>query len=106
MTLDAADYKLKGADLAVDIAKQLLTLSLGGIAFAVGITTTDAKALHEDSFWWVIGTYGACTLFGFLFLMIGVNRYEKGTALDVYKGAARFLPLLQIILMVAGTWLL
>jgi hypothetical protein len=106
MVLEAADFKVKGADLAVDIAKQLLTLSWGGIAFAVGITTTDAKALHEDAFWWVIGMYGASTLLGFLFLMVGVSRYAKGIELKVYEGAARFLPLLQIILLVAGTWLL
>ncbi len=106
MVLEAADFKMKGADLAVDIAKQLLTLSLGGIAFAVGITTTDAKALHEDSFWYVIGTYGGSTLLGFLFLMYGVSRYAKGVELKVYEGAARFLPLIQMILLVGGTWLL
>jgi hypothetical protein len=106
MALDATDFKVKGADLAADIAKQLLTLSLGGIAFAVGITTTDAKALHEDLFWWLIATFGVSTILGFVFLMIGVSGYAKGKEVDVYKGPARFLPLLQIILLVAGTGLL
>jgi hypothetical protein len=91
------EWKDKSVDVANDIAKQFITLALGGIAFAVGITTQDPQALQGRLFWAVIGGFAVSGLLGFGFLMHGVSHMAEGRGrLDLYQGAARWAPVLQI----------
>jgi hypothetical protein len=103
--LDADGWKDKSVDVASDVSKQLITLGLGAIAFAVGITSQDAVALRQPLFWWVIGFFGVSTLLGFAFLAMVVSSEAGGTRPDVY-GGARWPALLQVLGVLVGTVLL
>ncbi len=100
--LDADEWKDKSVDLANDVAKQFIALALGGIAFAVGITSQDAAALRTVLFWLVIGAFGVSSLLGFGFLMHGVSSQAQGKRLELYSGAARWAPVLQIVALVGA----
>lgn len=96
------EFQIKGDELAIDTSKQFVALSLAGIAFAVSVTSDDATTLSHPLFWSVIGAFGLSTFLGFVFFLNGVARYDKGTRINVYKGWARWGPLLQIIFLCIG----
>jgi hypothetical protein len=102
--LTPEEWKDKSVDVANDIAKQFITLALGGIAFAVGITTQDPQALQSRLFWGVIGGFAISGLLGFGFLMHGVSHMAEGKGrLNLYQGAARWVPMLQIATLCGAT---
>lgn len=100
--LDTDEWKDKSVELANDLAKQFIALALGGIAFAVGITSQDAVALRTVLFWVVIGAFALSSLLGFGFLMHGVSSQSQGKRLELYSGAARWVPMLQIAALVVA----
>lgn len=101
-----SDKISKGRDLAFDVSRQFLTLALGGIAFAIGVTGSHPDAFGTTSFWAAIGFFGLSIVAGFMFLMHAVSSLAQDKALDVYHVLPRILILIQVPAVVIGAALL
>jgi hypothetical protein len=102
----AGDNKKKAADVALDLAKQFLTVAFGGIAFTVGLSFSAPDAITTIFFWIIVVSFGLSAAFGFLFLMnaIGsVNKLADDQFLDVSAGTLPTFSVLQILGTVVGT---
>jgi hypothetical protein len=96
----------KGTDLAFEVSKQFLTLALGGVAFAIGITGSHPEAFGTIWFWLAIILFGLSIFTGFVFLMAGVSSLGQDKAFDVYRPFHRMLSIIQVLSIVAGASLL
>lgn len=100
------DQVSKGQDLAFDVSRQFLTLSLGGIGFAVGVTGQQPEVFLTCIFWVAILSFVFSMALGFMFLMNGVSTLGQGQGFDVYGRLPRTLSGLQVIFVLVGSVLI
>lgn len=100
------DQVSKGHDLAFEVSRQFLTLSLGGIGFAVGVTGQQPEVFSTWMFWVAILSFGLSMVVGFMFLMNGVSTLGQGQDFDVYGKLPRTLSILQVVFVLVGSVLI
>ncbi len=101
-----AEALKESAKLGIDVAKQFLTLALGGLAFIVGWVMAGKTVISSALAVCCVVLFGISVLFGLLFLMCAVGHINKDQNYNVYTPTLRFLSSLQILLFMVGVALL
>ena len=94
------------AHLAFDLARQFITIAIGGIGFTVGLSYAAAPPLSTTIFWSVLGAFAAAIAFGLLFIMHGIGQLSQAKSYNVYIPSLRAISLLQIASVTIGVGLL
>ena len=106
MTTNTDQCEKDATQLSFDITRQFITITLGGIGFAVGLAGASGAVVSVVLFWAILIIFGLSTLFGLLFLMHGVHRLHVVKSYNVYARGLRITSACQILLAFFGVTLL
>ena len=95
-----SQHEQDAANLAFGMTRQFITISMGGIGFA--IYTMSASSISSVTFWLILFLFGLSAMFGLLFLMSGVGQLSKRKSYDLYTTWLRILSGMQILLSLVG----
>lgn len=96
----------KPAEISFDLSKQFLSISFAGIAFAIGLSTSDGDTRASWMFWVSIAFFALSSILGLLFMMRGAADFSEDGKFNIFDTCPRVLSIAQIILLVVGTALL
>jgi len=94
------------AHLAFDLARQFITIAIGGIGFTVGILCASPIVVSSALVWSVLAAFGTTVALGLFFIMHGIGILSQDKSYNVYIPSLRITSLLQILSAAVGVGLL
>ena len=96
------ECKKEAATLCCELTKQFLTLAFAGIAFVVGLFTSNPGEVSRTYLLWSIWLFVGSAICGFLLLMRGIQRLNEEKSFDFVIPSIRWMSGLQIISFAVG----
>jgi hypothetical protein len=104
--IDLCPCDQDAAHLAFDLARQFITIAIGGIGFTVGIAYASPVLFSSALIWIILLAFGATVLFGLLFIMHGIGILSQDKSYNVYIPSLRAISFIQILSAIVGIGLL
>lgn len=100
------DHAKDSGALSTEVAKQFISLALGGVAFVTGLVFSGKAEISLGSLSVIYICFGSSSIFGLLFLMNRVALISQDGKYDPFAGLPRTFSTIQILAFLAGVvWL-